>query len=86
MNRTENLTEVYRTVSEPEAQVIRGLLESFGIPCVLRANLAPSVFVLIDNTMGGIRVMVPEHVAEEAMQLIEARNEAEPPEGDEENI
>lgn len=78
MNRVEKLIEVYRTASEPEAQVFRSLLESFGIPCILRSNAAPSVHVFVYDGMGGVKIMVPEHVAEEARKLIEAKNEPEP--------
>ncbi|MDD4858869.1 MAG: DUF2007 domain-containing protein [Dehalococcoidales bacterium] len=82
MSRTEKLVEVYRTVSEPEAQVIRSLLESFGIPCILRSNAAPSVHVFVFDGMGGVKIMVPEHIAGEARKLIEDRGEAGLPIGD----
>jgi hypothetical protein len=53
-----------------EAQVIKGLLESFNIPSVLQSNAAPSVHVLTVDGMSEVHVMVLESMAEEARQLI----------------
>jgi hypothetical protein len=66
----KNLVEVYLARSEAEAQVIRGLLESHGIPCLLKSNAAPSVHVFTVDGMGEVRLMVWEETAEEARKLI----------------
>jgi len=64
------LVEVYRAVGEAEAQIIKGLLESNGIPCLLKSNAAPSVHVFTVNGLGEVRVMVKESTVEEAKRLI----------------
>ena len=64
------LVEVYRAVGEAEAQIIKGLLESNGIPCLLKSNAAPSVHVFTVDGMGEVKVMVGESTAEEAKRLI----------------
>ena len=65
MNKNERLVEVYRATGEIEAQVIRGLLESYGIPCLLRSNAAQSVHMFTVDGMGEVKVMVWESAAEE---------------------
>jgi len=67
----KKLVEVYLARSEAEAQVIKGLLESHGIPCLLKSNAAPSVHVFTIDGMGEVRLMVWEENAEEARELIE---------------
>jgi len=62
--------EVYRAVGEAEAQIIKGLLESNGIPCFLKSNAAPSVHVFAVDGLGEVGVMVRESRAEEAKTLI----------------
>ena len=70
MSNEEKLTEVYKTTNEMEAQVIKGLLESYGIPCVLRSNAAPSVFTFTVDGMGEVRIMVRDSMAGRAKELI----------------
>ncbi len=70
MSNEEKLTEVYKTTYEMEAQVIKGLLESYGIPCVLRSNAAPSVFAFTVDGMGEVKIMVRDSMAEGARDLI----------------
>ena len=65
------MVEVYKTSGEMEAQVIKGLLESYGIPCFLKSNAAPSVHMFTVDGMGEVRVMVWEHMADKARELIE---------------
>lgn len=67
----EQLVEVYRARGEAEAQVIKGLLESYDIPCLLQSNAAPSVHMFTVDGMGEVRVMVRESMADEAKKLIE---------------
>ena len=72
----QKMVEVYRAAGEVEAQIIKGLLESYGIPCLLKSNAAPSVYVLTINGMGEVRVMVWEEAMEEAKRLIRGENDA----------
>jgi len=70
LSNEEKLTEVYKTTNDMEAQVIRGLLESYGIPCVLRSNAAPSVFAFTVDGMGKVKIMVRDSMADRAKELI----------------
>jgi len=65
---------VYRAKGEMEAQVIKGLLESYGIPCLLKSHAAHSVHTFAVNGMGEVKVMVLKSMAEEAKRLIEDKN------------
>ncbi len=64
------MVEVYRAKGEMEAQVIKGLLESQGIPCLLRSNAALSVHIFAVDGMGEVKVMVCDSAAEKARELI----------------
>ena len=64
------LVKVYRARGEMEAQVIKGLLESNGIPCLLQSNAAPSVHMFTVDGLGQFEIMVEESRAEEAKILI----------------
>jgi hypothetical protein len=66
----EKLVDVYRASGELEAHVIKGLLESNGIPCILRSDAASSVHVFTVDGMGEVAVAVLESRAEEAMRII----------------
>ena len=61
---------VYRAVGEAEALIIKGLLESNGILCLLKSNAAPSVHVFTVDGLGEVEVMVKESRVEEAKGLI----------------
>jgi hypothetical protein len=79
LKNKDKLAEVYKAHNQMEAQVIKGLLESFDIPSVLQSNAAPSVHVFTVDGMGEVRVMVMESLAEKARELIlnEPPSEAE---------
>jgi hypothetical protein len=64
------MVEVYRAFGEAQATIIKGLLETNGIPCLLKS--ASGVFTVLG--VGEVRVMVDESMAEEAKRLI-ARND-----------
>ena len=70
------MVEVYRAVGEAEAQIIKGLLESNGIYCLLKSNAAPSVHMFAIDGMGEVRVMVWQSAAEEARELIRGSSDA----------
>ena len=65
------MVEVYRAKGEAEAQVIKALLDSFGIPCLLRSNAAPSVHVLAVDGLGEVKIMVWEECSDQARELIQ---------------
>ena len=71
MSKQERLIEVYRAAGEAEALVIKGLLESNGIPCLLKSNAAPSIHAFAIDGMVEVNIMVRESMAERAKALIE---------------
>jgi hypothetical protein len=75
LNKGEKMVEVYTARTELEAQVIKGLLESFGVPSYLKSNAAPSVHWFTMDGMGEVKVMVLESTAGEARRLIEEKDD-----------
>ncbi len=69
--KCEKLVQVYKAKGEMEAHVIKGLLESSGIPCLLKSLAAPSVHVFTVNGLGEVKILVKESMAEEARRLIQ---------------
>lgn len=72
MHKPGELVEVYKASNEMEAQVIRGLLESYGIPCFLKSHAAPSVHQFTIDGMGEVRIMVLDSMADRARELIKS--------------
>ncbi len=76
MSKNEKMVEVYHARNVMEAQVIKSLLESYDIPCLLKSNAAPSVHMFTMDGMAEVRVMVLDSMAEEARELIVGDNHA----------
>ena len=66
----QKLVEVYSANGDLEAQVIKGLLESCGITCILQPLAVSSLQDILIPGMGGVRIFVPEESADEARRLI----------------
>ena len=60
---------------ELEAQVVKGLLDSAGIPSLLQGNAATSIHTFIADGMGEIKIMVAAARADEAKRIIEANSD-----------
>ena len=73
MAEREKLLEVYRATGELEALVIKGLLESKGIRCILRSDAAFSVHPFTVDGMGEIKVEVLESLADKAREIISSK-------------
>jgi hypothetical protein len=70
MSATESLVTV-RTAKYLEAQIIKGRLESEGIPVLLSYESAGLVCGLTIDGLGEVKVMVPRHLAAEAKEILE---------------
>jgi hypothetical protein len=70
LSKDEKMVEVYKAPNEMEAQVIKGLLESYDIPCFLKSHAAPSVHMFTVDGMGEFKVMVLGSMADRAKELI----------------
>jgi hypothetical protein len=68
--KDKKLVDVYTANGEIEAHIIKGKLESNGIPCMLRSHAAGSVHVFTVDGMGEVKVAVLASQAEEARKLL----------------
>jgi hypothetical protein len=74
MSARERLVNV-RTTRYMEAQIIKGHLESEGIPVLLSYESAGLVYGLTVDGLGEVKIMVPERLAEEAKKILESNVE-----------
>jgi ribonuclease-3 len=66
----DGLTIVFRGPSEIEARVVRGLLETHGIPSVMSSDVPRSIFPLVVDGIGDVRISVRPEDADEAARII----------------
>ncbi len=62
------LEKVYTASGQLLAHVIKGKLESEGIPVLLQYE--SEIFGFTVDGMGQVRILVPEHLAERAKEII----------------
>ncbi len=65
-----DLVVIFRTHSDIEANVVRGLLDAHGISAMLSSDVPHSVFPLTINGLGEVRLSVVEPEAERAQRII----------------
>jgi len=53
-----------------EAQIMKGRLESEGIPVLLSYESAGLIYGLTVDGLGEVKIMVPKHLAEEAREIL----------------
>jgi len=73
-NSQPNLVVVSTVQGQLAASVIKGHLESEGIPALLRYESAGPVYGITADGLGEVRILVPQECAEEARRLIEPRD------------
>ena len=56
--------------TQMEAQIIKGRLESEGIPVLLNYESAGLVYGITVDGLGEVKVMVPKRLAEEAREIL----------------
>ena len=69
MSARESLVTV-RTAKYMEAQIIKGRLESEGIPVLLSYESLGLIYGLTVDGLGEVKIMVPKHLAEEAKEIL----------------
>ena len=69
MSAKEQLVTV-RTAKYLEAQIIKGRLESEGIPVLLSYESAGLVYGITIDGLGEVKVMVPRDLVEEAKEIL----------------
>jgi ribonuclease-3 len=67
-----DLVTVFRTRSDVEASVVRGLLEAHGVPSVVSSQLTQSLFPMVVSTLGEIGIAVHAADADEAQRIIDS--------------
>ncbi len=73
----DDLVVVYRAAGMPEAEIIKGLLESAEIPVHLSYESAGVVYGLTVDGLGEVRVQVPAEFAPLALDLLEGQQKGE---------
>lgn len=68
----EPLVTIFRTQSDVEASIVRGLLEANGVSSILMSPVTHSVFPLTVNELGEVRIVVRPEEADEARRIIES--------------
>src|SRR5689334_5103115 len=69
---SHELVTIFRTQSDVEASIVRGLLEAHGIMAVLSSRVTHSVFPFTVNELGEVRLSVRDDEADEATRLIDS--------------
>ena len=71
MAADEQLVTVH-IATQMEAQIIKGRLESEGIPVLLNYESAGLIYGITVDGLGEVKVMVPRCLAEEAREILGA--------------
>lgn len=61
---------IYRTWSDLEAQLIKGILEEYGIPVGLATDISHTPFPFTLNGLGETRILVPCEAEDEAQDIL----------------
>jgi hypothetical protein len=69
--RDSKLVEVHKVMGSVEAEVVKSLLESYGIMAVLQSLIVQSVHPFTVNGLGEIKIMVTEEDYEAARDIID---------------
>jgi ribonuclease-3 len=65
------LIVIFRTHSDVEASIVRGLLEANGVPSVITSDVPHNIFPLTVNGLGEVRLSVREDDAADARRIID---------------
>jgi len=66
----EGLEKVYTASGQIQAHVIKGRLESEGIPVLLRYDSGSTVFALTVDGLGEVQLLVPQEEAARARKIL----------------
>ncbi|GIV74128.1 MULTISPECIES: putative signal transducing protein [Caldilinea] len=69
------LVVVWKAAHLMEAQVVKGRLESEGIPALIRGEALAAIYGLTTGHLAAARVLVPAPLAEKALALLSAQEE-----------
>ena len=77
MSEETGLITVYVASGQPEAQIIKGRLETEGIPTMLRYESAGLVYGLTIDGLGQVEIQVPPSLAQHAREILAAGERGE---------
>jgi ribonuclease III len=66
-----DLIVIFRTQSDVEASIVKGLLEANGVPSVITSDVPHNIFPLTVNGLGEVRISVRDNDADEARRIID---------------
>src|SRR5689334_10408016 len=67
-----DLVVIFRTHSDIEASIVRGLLEAHDLPSMVSSAVTHSVFPLSVNELGEVRISVHASHADDARRIIDS--------------
>jgi len=77
LSEEAGLITVYVASSQPEAQIVKGRLETEGIPTMLRYESAGLVYGLTIDGLGHVEIQVPSSLAQHAKEILMAGERGE---------
>ena len=77
MSEEAGLITVYVASGQPEAQIVKGRLETEGIPAMLRYESAGLVYGLTIDGLGQVEIQVPSSLAQHAKAILMAGERGE---------
>jgi hypothetical protein len=73
LSENTSLVTVYVANGQLEAEIIKGRLESEGVPSIFRYESAGLVYGLTVNGLGQVEVQVPSSLSKQAMEILATR-------------
>ena len=70
LSENTELITVYIANGQPEAEIVKGRLESEGIPAMLRYESAGVVYGLTIDGLGQVQIQVPSSLAQHAREIL----------------
>src|SRR3954453_4110417 len=61
---------VWQAANQMEAQIVKGRLESEGIPAIVRGEVLSTIYGLTTGSLAATDVLVPAALAEKAIELL----------------
>jgi hypothetical protein len=77
LSEEAGLITVYVASGQPEAQIVKGRLETEGIPAMLRYESAGLVYGLTVDGLGQVEIRVPSSLAQRAKEILMAGERGE---------
>lgn len=72
------LKEVHKVWGQTEAEIIKGYLESQGVPCLLQGRIYQSLYPFDVDGLGEIKILTSEEDYDLAKELLENHEEKQP--------